>query len=180
MIVKAYTQRQLTFASDKLPAIAGAASAMPQARRSTYMAGLWRETLLLDLLWQVMPGGAHSALTFPKTEQTAPSWSWASINRGVSWNPLQSPQLLAEVVTAESPVVGTNPFGEAAGGRICLRGRAKRCHIFTSRNKNEQWVYYMKNDSQSKKQHFRADGQLTSETRPGGSGTLARRARDGD
>ncbi|KAJ4398914.1 hypothetical protein N0V85_006159 [Neurospora sp. IMI 360204] len=38
MTVKAYTQRQLTFASDKLPAIAGAATKTPQAQRTKYLA----------------------------------------------------------------------------------------------------------------------------------------------
>lgn len=174
MIVKAYTQRQLTFASDKLPAIGGAASSMPQAKRSTYLAGLWRETLLLDLLWQVMPGGTHLALTYPGTEQTVPSWSWASIDRGVTWNPLKSPQLLAEVVAAESTIVGANPYGQVAAGRI------KPCHISTSRQKNEQRVHYIKDGSQSKKVHFRADGQLMPETRPEETGAFARRARDGE
>ena len=181
MIVKAYTQRQLTFARDKLPAIGGAASNMPQAQRSTYLAGLWPETLLLDLLWQVMPGGTHIALTYPRTEQTAPSWSWASLDRGVTWNPLKSPQLLAVIVAAETTVVGANPYGQVAGGRISLRGRIKPCCISTSRHKNEQWVHYIKTDgSQSKKQHFRADGQLMPETRSGQTDAFARRARDGE
>ncbi|KAF7505153.1 hypothetical protein GJ744_001219 [Endocarpon pusillum] len=180
MIVKVYTQRQFTFASDKLPAIGGAASNMPQATRSTYLAGLWRETLLLDLLWQVMPGGTHIALTYPRTEQTAPSWSWASMDRGVTWNPLKLPQLLAEVVAAETTIVGANPYGQVAAGRLCLRGRIKPCHILTLRHKNEQWVYYIKDGSQSKKQHFRADGQLMPETRSGETGAFARRARDGE
>jgi hypothetical protein len=181
MIVKAYTQRQLTFASDKLPAIGGAASNMPQAQRSTYLAGLWRETLLLDLLWQVMPGGTHLALTYPRTEQLAPSWSWASVNRGVTWNPLKSPRILAEVVTAETTVVGANPYGQVAAGRICIRGRIRPCCISTSRQKNEQWVYYIKkNGLQSKKQHFRADGQLMAEMKLGKDGGFARRARDGE
>jgi Heterokaryon incompatibility protein (HET) len=177
MIVKAYTQRQLSFASDKLPAIGGAASSMPQAQRSTYLAGLWRETLLLDLLWQVMPGGTHIALTYPRTEQNAPSWSWASMNRGVTWNPLKSPQLLAEVIGAETVIVDANPYGQVGGGVICLRGRIKPCHISTSRQKNEYWVYYIKDGSQSKKQHFRVDGKLISDTKPEESGAFARRAR---
>lgn len=177
MLVKAYTQRQLTFASDKLPAIGGAASNMPQAKRSAYLAGLWRESLLLDLLWQVMPGGLHCALTYHTTEQTAPSWSWASIDRGVTWNPLKSPQFLAEVITAEAPVLGPNPYGAVASGRICIRGRVKHCRISTDYARNEQWVHHIKNDVESKKIHFRMDGQLTPVAVPGETETFARRAR---
>ncbi|KAL8747611.1 MAG: hypothetical protein Q9190_000546 [Brigantiaea leucoxantha] len=176
MIVKAYTQRQLTYVSDKLPAIGGAASNMPQARRSVYLAGLWRESLLIDLMWQVMPGGTHLALAYPRTEQAAPSWSWASVNRGVTWNPLKNPQPLTHVLGAETTVKGVNPYGEVAAGCICVEGPVKHCYISTSYHENEQWVYYIKDGSQSKKQHFRTDGQLM----PGENGAFARRAQNGE
>ena len=181
MVVKVYTQRQLTFASDKLPAIAGAASRMPQSQRSAYLAGLWRESLLLDLMWQVMPGKTHTALTFPSSEQSAPSWSWASMDRGIVWNPLKSPQLLATVLAAETIVSGANPYGQVTAGHISLQGRVKPCFVSTSRQKNEQWLYYTKKDgTQSKKQHFRADGQLMAQTMPGKTAAFARRARGGE
>ena len=166
MTVKAYTQRQLTFASDKLPAIAGAASKTPQAQRTKYLAGMWQESLLLDLLWQVMPGATHKALTYPdESGRVVPSWSWASIDRGVTWNPLQKPELLSELVTAHVNVDGQNPYGTVAGGKLTIRGRVKQCFVETSRHKNEQWVYYRnpQKNTTSKKLHFRADGQLMSQ-----------------
>jgi hypothetical protein len=177
MLVKAYTQRQLTFAKDKLTAIGGAASTMPQAKRSTYLAGLWRESLLLDLLWQVMPGGTHLALTYPKEEQNAPSWSWASVDRGVTWNPLKSPQLIAEVVDAEVVLLHENTYGAVAYGQIVVRGRIMPCQISTNYHRNEQWVYFIKNGVESKKVHFRMDGQLMPVITPTGTETFARRAR---
>ena len=177
MLVKAYTQRQLTLASDKLPAIGGAASTMPQSKRSTYLAGLWRESLLLDLLWQVMPGGTHRALTYPKAEQSAPSWSWASVNRGVTWNPLKSPQLVAEVVDAEVVLLHENMYGAVASGKIVVHGRIMPCQISTNRHRNEHWVYYIKNGVESKKAHFRTDGQLMPVSTSLETDTSARRAR---
>ena len=178
MIVKTYTTRQLTYASDKLPAIAGAATQMPQAKSSVYLAGLWSETLLLDLLWQVMPGRAHAELSYKKEEQSSPTWSWASINWGITWNILESPQLLASVVHAETSVPGKNPYGEVSGGQIRLRGRIKTCQLSVDYHKNEHWVSYKKADgTSSKKQHFRTDGRLMAEPLPGG--TFARRATPG-
>lgn len=178
MIVKTYTTRQLTYASDKLPAIAGAATQMPQAKSSVYLAGLWSETLLLDLLWQVMPGRAHAELSYKKEEQSSPTWSWASINWGITWNILESPQLLASVVHAETSVPGKNPYGEVSGGHITLRGRIKTCQLSVDYHKNEHWVSYKKADgTSSKKQHFRTDGRLMAEPLPGG--TFARRATPG-
>ena len=181
MIVKLYTQRQLTFGRDKLPAIGGAASSMPQASRSTYLAGLWRETLPLDLLWQVMPGAVHEGLTYDKNGQIAPSWSWASLDRGVTWNTLESPELLVEIVSAATTVNGANPFGEVAKGRICVRGCITPCFISMLRHTNEQWVHYIKKDgSSSKRQHFRADGQLMPQNNSGDSSPPARRALVGE
>lgn len=178
MIVKSYTSRQLTFTGDKLPAIAGAATTMPQARTSRYLAGLWSESLLLDLMWQVMPGRAHIPLMTKEHEENAPTWSWASMNWGVVWSPLQSPQLLATVVHAETNVVGVNPYGQVSGGKITLRGRIKYCQLSADYHRNEHWVFYSKgNGSYSKKQHFRTDGALVAETIPGQTGTIACRSR---
>jgi hypothetical protein len=178
MIVKMYTQRDLTFASDKLPAIAGAAQSMPQAiSPDSYLAGLWRESLLLDLLWQVMPGSTHLGLTYDHTEQKAPSWSWVSVNRPVTWNPLHSPQLLVEVISAGTTLAGTNRFGAVTSGRIALRGRVKSCSVQMLYSKNEQWIQYKKtNGTLSEKQHFRADGQLVAQEMSDGT-NVARRAR---
>ncbi|KAI1774198.1 HET-domain-containing protein [Hypoxylon cercidicola] len=178
MIVKSYTSRQLTFTKDKLPAIAGAATKMPQAATSRYLAGLWSESLLLDLLWQVMPGRAHQPLMTKEHEENAPTWSWASMNWGVTWNPLRSTQLLAAVVDSQVHVVGANPYGQVSGGTVTLRGRIKHCRLSVDYHENRHDVYYVKPDgSHSRMQHFRTDGALVAGTVPGQSGTFACRSR---
>ncbi|KAI1406414.1 HET-domain-containing protein [Hypoxylon fuscum] len=178
MIVKSYTSRQLTFNKDKLPAIAGAATKMPQARTSRYLAGLWSESLLLDLLWQVMPGRAHLPLMTKDHEENAPTWSWASMNWGVVWNSIQSPQFLASVVDAQTEVVGANPYGQVSQGMVTLRGRMKHCRLLADYHRNEHDVYYTKPDgSHSRKQHFRTDGALVPGTVEGHNGTVAQRSR---
>ena len=53
-MVESYTTRQLSFQSDRLPAISGLAEAFEQATGITgYAAGLWQEDLLDGLLWSV-------------------------------------------------------------------------------------------------------------------------------
>ncbi|KAI1078217.1 HET-domain-containing protein [Whalleya microplaca] len=179
MIVKSYTSRQLTFTIDKLPAIAGAATIMPQAKTSRYLAGLWSETLLMDLLWQVMPGRAHTRLMTKEHEENAPTWSWASMNWGVTWNTLKSPQRLATVIDAQTKVEGANPYGQVSGGSITLRGRIKYCQLSSNYQRMEHWVYSIKGDgTPSRKQHFRTDGALVSGPVPDQTGTVARRIRD--
>ena len=82
------------------------------------------------------------------------------------------------ITAAETSVVGDDQYGKADGGRIVLQGRMLPCHITTSRHKNEQWVHYFKGDSSlSKKQHFRADGQLMREAILGSTSATVRRAR---
>ncbi|KAL7625014.1 hypothetical protein AAE478_004228 [Parahypoxylon ruwenzoriense] len=178
LIVKSYTSRQLTFTKDKLPAIAGAATIMPQARTSRYLAGLWSETLLLDLLWQVMPGRAHMPLMTKEHEENAPTWSWASMNWGVTWNSLKSPVPLTSVVDARTEVPGANPYGQVPKGTVTIQGRIRYCRLTADYHKNEHWVAYKKADgSYSKKEHFRTDGALVAGTVPGRGDTFACRSR---
>ncbi|KAI5865436.1 HET-domain-containing protein [Durotheca rogersii] len=178
MIVQSYTSRQLTFTKDKLPAIAGAATAMPQARTSRYLAGLWSETLLLDLLWQVMPGRTHAPLMTPEHEANAPTWSWASVDWGVTWDTLKSPAPLARVVAAQTEVPGANPYGQVAKGTVTIQGRIKYCRLVADYHRNEHWVSYQKPDgSASRKLHFRTDGALVAGAVPGRADTFACRSR---
>lgn len=50
-VVYAYTQRDLTNATDKLPALSGMAQLYRQGCQDTYLAGLWKGSLLHDLCW---------------------------------------------------------------------------------------------------------------------------------
>ncbi|XXH02799.1 hypothetical protein Hte_009186 [Hypoxylon texense] len=50
--VAEYSRRRLTFASDKLPALAGLAAVCHAITKSAYLGGLWKDHLLLDLLWR--------------------------------------------------------------------------------------------------------------------------------
>jgi hypothetical protein len=81
-MVERYTRRQLSYQTDRLPAIPGLAEALEGTTGITkYVAGLWDEDLLEGLLWCVSPPNRYSC---PKegTERKCeyPSWSWASVN----------------------------------------------------------------------------------------------------
>lgn len=73
MICK-YTSLELTVSSDKLPAISGVAQEYQKITKSRYVAGMWEDTLLSQLLWR--------AIDFVKRpdEYRAPTWSWASVD----------------------------------------------------------------------------------------------------
>ncbi|KAF8865683.1 HET-domain-containing protein [Acephala macrosclerotiorum] len=83
-----YTQRNLTVISDKLPAIQSTAAEMASSINDTYLpfAGMWEKHLQFDLLWQAKDGPTSRPDNF-----IAPTWSWASVNAKVHWNPIVVP-----------------------------------------------------------------------------------------
>ena len=84
-MVKEYSSRRLTFASDKLPALAGLADAFRRkVNIGTYLAGLWSHCLERDIAWHSQ--GDESPFGRPRK---VPSWSWASAGDGrIGWSPL--------------------------------------------------------------------------------------------
>lgn len=81
IVLQDYTCRNLTNERDKLPAIAGLAALYSQATGKDYMCGLWKQTMIVDLLWRqqrLLVG--NSAILDPPKAYRAPSWSWASLN----------------------------------------------------------------------------------------------------
>lgn len=73
-ILEAFSKCQLTKESDKLMAIAGIARKFQQIYPDLYLAGLWKDSLHLDLGWYA--SGAEGK----RNENFATTWSWASIS----------------------------------------------------------------------------------------------------
>ncbi|KID86493.1 HET domain-containing protein [Metarhizium guizhouense ARSEF 977] len=66
-IVNAYTGLYFTARRDKFPALSGLASEIARMRPGDeYLAGLWRSTLMMDLLWRKRKGGDWQAAAFGK------------------------------------------------------------------------------------------------------------------
>ena len=120
-LVMDYSRKEITYEQDKLPAISGLASLFAQQLGTAYLAGLWRSTILSDLLWRADPG--DSTLNLP-LEYRAPSWSWASVNCPVKYLPgwIASPEVT--VIEAKvQPVVERSQFGRVSDGYIRLSGK---------------------------------------------------------
>lgn len=75
-IVDEYATRMLRFPSDKLLALSALADLHGRRTGHTYLAGLWKESLIEDLCWC---NGSKKLLPRP-TEYRAPSWSWSAID----------------------------------------------------------------------------------------------------
>ncbi|KAJ9613066.1 hypothetical protein H2200_003007 [Cladophialophora chaetospira] len=84
-IVEEYTRLHISFPSDIFPALAALTQRMYGLRSDgdVFMAGLWRKTLLLDMMWRSPTG-----IAFERPRRwRAPTWSWASVQTQVIWDP---------------------------------------------------------------------------------------------
>lgn len=118
--VEDYTKRELTLPSDKLAAIGGVAAELSRISAVPYMAGLWRNNLLHDLLWT---STNKERFNRPSTWR-APSWSWASVDSPISYSKITSDaeeeaEVLDSVVEPRFP---NAPFGEVKSGEIRIQG----------------------------------------------------------
>lgn len=79
-LVMDYTGLRISILSDRLPAIGGVARTFAAKRKTSYLAGLFEDSLLDDLLWH-----SFSCKKPRLSKWRAPSWSWASIETHVSY-----------------------------------------------------------------------------------------------
>jgi len=131
LMVLNYSTTRLTKSSDRLVALAGIARSIQEILGGEYVAGLWRKTLLTDLLWHArepsapMPSTAGSDMG----SRAAPSWSWASVDATPHGINLQPPPTSPHDCHAVAEVmdVSMEPFDPDAAevsiaGTLVLRG----------------------------------------------------------
>lgn len=127
-----YTNRNLTFPSDKLVAISGIANVVGSFMRDDYFAGLWRKSLPQSLLWspydeEDLPNPGYTAT--PSTQYRAPSWSWASVDSRISsflCRAVPSQPIFATVLDISTELSGPDPYGQVKSGRLTIRGPLKK------------------------------------------------------
>ncbi|KAJ8127334.1 hypothetical protein O1611_g6303 [Lasiodiplodia mahajangana] len=132
-LVPQYTTRKLTHSSDKLVAISALAQALSVNFGGEYVAGLWRDTLVVGLLWTREGPGKKTR------SYRCPSWSWASQDSAIAYDiPLNADVTIpiawsrrdyedeihfdAAAITAEVQVDQRNPFGAVTGGFLNFSG----------------------------------------------------------
>ncbi len=131
-VVEDYTRRTVGVSADKLVACGAIATEFQRVLCTDYLAGLWRDTLLIDLLWYKEEG---ADVPRPPTYR-APSWSWAAVDGKVTlghglWlgmRPSADNGAVAEVVRCEVMLEDAAlPFGQVTGGTLTLRAAMVRC-----------------------------------------------------
>lgn len=130
-MVAEYTSRNLTFQSDKLPALSGVISALQKLTGDTCHAGIWRSWFLLGLLWRVQIPDQDIYVFAPKDPVRlqfwrAPSWSWASLEGVGLYDIIErfvySWDYIAQFEDCEVIPSGINPLGELKSGYARIRG----------------------------------------------------------
>jgi Heterokaryon incompatibility protein (HET) len=131
-ISRHYTSCDLTKPEDKLVAISAIAKKLSKVLEGdTYLAGLWKDDLVNQLLWRVSPGSpSGDPKPFRATRYRAPSWSWASgdgevwysDNRGSDTNNTD-----AQCLEADTTPLTTDPTGQIVSGYIRLRAQFISC-----------------------------------------------------
>lgn len=77
-ILDQYLKTEITRAGDRLIAFSGIARHFAKARKTRYLAGLWEDTLVMDMTWFTIPGGNSRPQQY-----IAPTWSWASVKGAI-------------------------------------------------------------------------------------------------
>ena len=135
-VVKDFTRREMTEEGDKLLAISGIAQQLHLITGDEYLAGLWKASLMSELLWSHglefdVAKGPQPAR--PETYR-APSWSWASVDGDIEFcgSPNYPDYLkpVAEVMQCEVLLANSSkPFGAVIDGRLVIRGPLRSLEI---------------------------------------------------
>jgi hypothetical protein len=126
-LVEKHSTCELTKDTDILVVISGIASIMETALKDQYVAGLWKSTLLEDLLWKA----TFSSARMPPSQFRAPSWSWASVKGRIDPGPFNSPWggtyedphvYLAEIMNVQIVSTGAERNGQIESGFLSILG----------------------------------------------------------
>ncbi|KAH8195390.1 hypothetical protein TruAng_010447 [Truncatella angustata] len=114
-----YSRTSFTFESDRLVAITSIMARIAETTGATPVYGLWKQTLAYGLAWY-NDGNKYQERTRPAL---APSWSWASVNCGITYDyTAHKPSIKAEIYWPST--VRHNDFRLLVQGRT-FQWRAK-------------------------------------------------------
>lgn len=148
-IVEEFSQLGLTKSRDKLPALSGIAQQISLMRKGVYLAGLWTDTIVTDLLWyRLDPSTAKFTSNW-----RCPTFSWASHDGPVRYydapHDMDSPPSRTvsvndtaqnfvkeqlEVIKKASRPVSNNIFGEISSAHLLIKGLLAPIHVVDARS----------------------------------------------
>lgn len=124
-MVETYSKRTLSFTQDRILAMSGIAERFRQRLQDDYFVGFWKRSLPCSLLWRI--SDASSLWPRPARYQ-APSWSWAAVNGGVTFNLAWERDWttgISQLEVKTELVEGSAACGAVHSGRITGCGRLR-------------------------------------------------------
>jgi len=130
-VVREYSQRALTFGTDRLPGISGIAKEIALPSMGRYLAGLWEFQLSEALLWNTVGGVIDRPWVLPRPlRYAAPTWSWASTLTAVALREKNtvakftgsSTVSVCRVIDVTCTPQTANPYGHVQDGRLRISG----------------------------------------------------------
>jgi hypothetical protein len=131
-MIEEFSGMNLTYETDRLPALAGLASRLSAVTQDDYLAGHWRVDLARSIAWARKCGSGSSRRHDAPLK--APSWSWASFGADTNSTPqaIHFPwrqgstdafnlDKALHILDSSCTPSGANKFGNVSGGRIRLR-----------------------------------------------------------
>ncbi|KAH8782076.1 heterokaryon incompatibility protein-domain-containing protein [Hyaloscypha finlandica] len=158
-VIEQYSSLSLTKQTDRLPALSGL-SIRSSPVLGEYLAGLWKHSLVSDLLWRI--NELEHDIVRP-TEYIAPSWSWASVTGPASFWPEPDTRLIrgtsaeslwyrarSELIkrannsrfTATVEASRLNPYGKVSSGILFVHGYIQPARLqYVSTRVGGAWGY---------------------------------------
>jgi hypothetical protein len=133
-LIEEYTSRDMTYQTDKLPALSGVVSALQELTGDMCFAGIWKSWFLKGLLWRLQDPEWDIYVFLPKKPHNAslwraPSWSFASVEGVVLYTLLEndpSRETCAELQECSVTPKGSNTLGELVSGFARIKGSVAR------------------------------------------------------
>jgi hypothetical protein len=130
-VVNQYHTRSLTHASDFLPAISGIATLLQRFGAGNYLAGLWEDILLDQLLWNVSPDLGEERTFDRSLPYRAPTWSWASLERcdenvggvDIEFSYREQWDAFCHIIRAACTLSGHDKTGAIRSGELVIQGK---------------------------------------------------------
>ncbi|KAL1391078.1 heterokaryon incompatibility protein-domain-containing protein [Phyllosticta capitalensis] len=145
-LLSEYCALQITYAGDKLPAIAAIAEQflshqnLPHPPEHEYICGLRRSHLYIDLMWTAR--GDDNC--WRGDSYLAPSWSWASVPRKTTYDcsdfPSDEPRSTVTLIREHLEFARGGRFGRVLGGYITIEGPACEILPFYGDSKNQDFL----------------------------------------
>jgi hypothetical protein len=135
-IVMQYTSKDITYTSDRLPAISGLARRMAEQIDRHYFAGLWEFDMSYGMLWfsDHKKAGTKPIERFSEHGDLNASWSWASVAGPVKYYDRSRNQFerksgesevepLLDITRAQVTPSSANPYGSIKTAIVSVTGQ---------------------------------------------------------